>query len=111
MDGPVSVRYRYDESITTARTQRREGCRATKPKEERVLRPGKALHLLQSEASRISEGRLAQSAFAAFVAAADESFLSNQRDMAAAISMLFFSSIIMWPLPWMPISSSFIQVR
>src|ERR1700730_12353429 len=36
--------------------------------------------------------------------------LSNQRAITAAITMLFFSSIIMWPLPWMPISASFVHV-
>ena len=36
--------------------------------------------------------------------------LSSHLDMTAPISRLFFSNIIMWPLPWMPTSASLIQV-
>jgi len=36
-------------------------------------------------------------------------FVASQRDITPAISALFFSSIIMWPLPWMPASASLIQ--
>jgi hypothetical protein len=31
------------------------------------------------------------------------SAFASQRDITEAISWLFFSSIIMWPLPWIPI--------
>jgi hypothetical protein len=34
----------------------------------------------------------------------------SQRDITEAIAWLFFSSIIMWPLPWIPTSASLIQV-
>lgn len=36
-------------------------------------------------------------------------FTSTQSAMTPAISRLFFSHIIIWPLPWMPRSASLIQ--